>query len=331
MEKLVKTSQEIYEDLQESCTKLFNLDFLNPRPLSLGWLNLKWRVESKEGQWVLKQFSKERYSGYDADKVLSEQKTALEEQQRQYKAGIPCARLLAHKGEVMHYSTGGERFVVMEYIAGEHVPAGTLNGQQMYNLGRTCARIHNVANDGHYVQSGPAATQIPSRSERIGYWKSLLDKARQTHILQLLNRQLTAACQWEDDLIAGCVQGWAHRDLWTDNLLFNGNELAAVLDFDRFAYDYPELDIARAVMSGAFNTEDLDRDAAAAFVEGYRTERDLPEGSLSRALYLLWSLESVWWIKAEMEGDRPQPLRFAREMDWLATNFTQLQQRFGDL
>ncbi|MDQ0166176.1 phosphotransferase [Bacillus horti] len=42
-----------------------------------------------------------------------------------------------------------------------------------------------------------------------------------------------------------------HRDLWMDNLLFHGNRVSAVLDFDRRKYDYPQLDVDRAIMSGA--------------------------------------------------------------------------------
>nr|WP_237171634.1 phosphotransferase [Paenibacillus sp. IHB B 3084] len=38
--------------------------------------------------------------------------------------------------------------------------------------------------------------------------------------------------------------GWVHRDLWTDNVLFNDDKLSAILDFDRLDYDYTQLDIA---------------------------------------------------------------------------------------
>lgn len=75
-----------------------------------------------------------------------------------------------------------------------------------------------------------------------------------------------------------------------------GSKVSAILDFDRCAYDFPELDIARAMISGALGVEGFNLKAASAFLEGYRSRRELKRDTLARALQLLWYLESVWWI-----------------------------------
>ncbi|SEN99540.1 Phosphotransferase enzyme family protein [Paenibacillus sophorae] len=82
------------------------------------------------------------------------------------------------------------------------------------------------------------------------------------------------------EILESLQLGWAHRDLWVDNLLFNDSQLTAILDFDRLNYDYPQLDVARAVMSCALDNS-LDVSLASAFIEGYSEERSVTEGYLT--------------------------------------------------
>lgn len=124
-------------------------------------------------------------------------------------------------------------------------------------------------------------------------------------------------------------QVWAHRDLWVDNILFIEDRLSAILDFDRFAFDYPELDIARAIMSGALNGNVFNSNSARAFLEGYKTKRSLKKGTFVRSLYLLWYLESVWWTVPTINQDRYQEVQFQNEMTWLAKHLSDLTSMFG--
>jgi homoserine kinase type II len=143
--------------------------------------------------------------------------------------------------------------------------------------------------------------------------------------------QLKATEQFDIELINSCEAGWAHRDLFVDNLLFVDNQVSAILDFDRFAYDYPELDIARVIVSGALDKENLNITAATAFLDGYRTQREFERGVLTRSLHMLWYMESVWWIHTNMDTTRAQPIRFAEEMTWLAKNLSQFSGMIGHL
>ncbi|CAM4004614.1 phosphotransferase [Lederbergia lenta] len=85
----------------------------------------------------------------------------------------------------------------------------------------------------------------------------------------------------------------AHRDLWMDNLLFKGNKITAILDFDRLKYDYPQLDIARAILSGALNEKGFDVTLAVTFMNGYIETYLLSKDYLVNALRLLWYMEST--------------------------------------
>ena len=124
--------------------------------------------------------------------------------------------------------------------------------------------------------------------------------------------------------------GWAHRDLWVDNLLFHDSRLSAVLDFDRLQYDYPPLDVARAIISCALD-DSLKVSLVTAFINGYKEERSVEPGHVTKSLQLLWYMESTWWINADMDRHSVPPARFAKEMNWLARNLKNLPEILGDL
>lgn len=325
-----KSPNDIFKELRETTECLFDVRLKNPIPINLGFLNLKWKVQTETGLLLIKQISKERYAKYNVEKICLEQDLALREQLRQFKNGTLCPRVLEHNGNVIHKSSSGERFIVMEYVEGENLFPGILNEKQMYGLGQMTGHMHNVANDGTYNNDRNPKFIPPSVEQRLNYWKSFYKTGENNDMfVKLVEIQIKATKQFKLEMIRSCETGWSHRDLWVDNILFIDDQLASILDFDRFAFDYPELDIARGILSGALNGNTFNSNSAKAFLEGYKTKRNLPNGVFVRSLYLLWYLESVWWIRPNLNQDRYQEVQFQNEMIWLAENLSELQTMFG--
>ncbi|MRS08611.1 homoserine kinase, partial [Bacillus anthracis] len=100
----------ILQELQVECESLFEFKIKEVIPIHRGWLNLKWKLETDVGNFVLKQYNKERYKLYDPLTLLQ----ALHQQQRLHNNGISCPTLLTYKNNVMHTSKNNESFVVLE-------------------------------------------------------------------------------------------------------------------------------------------------------------------------------------------------------------------------
>ncbi|WP_167859499.1 phosphotransferase [Paenibacillus cymbidii] len=118
--------------------------------------------------------------------------------------------------------------------------------------------------------------------------------------------------------------GWLHWDLWVDNLLVHERGLAGIVDFDRMMTAYPEIDVARAILSGALQDGQLRMETVQAFMSGYREHSEAPEGVLSRAMSMLYLIESIWWYRTEVRAEsalRPLLGRFIEEMHWLEDHF----------
>lgn len=318
------SEEQIWEDIEGSLRRRFGVEVFERTPIRRGWLNLKWKVSTDAGQLLIKQYNRERFKLYKSEELLR----AVSQQMRLKESGLPCPRLLSDHGEVFVTSEGGERFLVMEFSEGSLIPPGRVRERQIHDLGLVTAKMHHLLNDGTLGAKASPQFVPPSREERMGHWRSLRQTAAAAgddRLVEEVETQLRATEGVDLDRFAGAAAGWAHRDLWVDNLLFFEHRVAAVLDFDRLNYDYPALDAARAVISCALDDQGrLDASLARAFMAGYTEERPAAPGFLTQALQLLWYMEGVWWIHAEMDREGDTTVRFAKEMEWLARHVKDL-------
>ncbi|KPB03767.1 phosphotransferase [Bacillus sp. CHD6a] len=326
----VLTEEMVLNDLIITCNRYFGLKVLNATPIKRGWLNLKWKITTDFGVFLIKQFNKERYKLYNHEELL----LAFSQQMRLHNRGLPCPKLYSYEGQFLIESEKGELFMLMDYCSGTVIPPGELNVHQMYDLGRVTGYMHQVLNDGTLRVKRHPEFIPPSREERLTHWESVWNRANNTdksHLLPILETQfkVTETINLEDFNLS--ASGWAHRDLWVDNLLFEEKNISAVLDFDRMKYDYPQLDCARAVISGALYENHFDVSLVHAFIEGYSEQSLLKKGFIISSLKMLWFMESTWWINSSMDQHSGPPDRFAKEMLWLSENQKELESMLGNI
>lgn len=320
----------VFDDIVKTVHSLFNLNVLNSTPIKRGWLNLKWKITTDSGQqFLLKQYNKERFKRFNQEELLF----AFSQQVRLNGQGLACPKLLSHNDTILLRSDNEEIFMVMEYCHGKIIAPGKSNVHQIYDLGRATGKMHRLLNDGTLgIKKNPKFIP-PNREDRLAHWNLVLEKTKESdkfHLIADVETQSIVTEQMDLEVLESLRLGWAHRDLWVDNLLFEDSRLTAILDFDRLSYDYPQLDVARAVISCALD-DHLDVSLASAFMEGYSEECIVMEGYLTNSLRLLWYMESTWWINAQMDHHSVPPARFAKEMIWLAENYKNIPSILGNI
>ncbi|MBY6037749.1 phosphotransferase [Fictibacillus nanhaiensis] len=316
--------QSLWEHLKSEAEGLFGFTISKVTPIKRGWLNEKWKIETDEGTFLLKQYNRERLKKYDLNTI----RKALHTQNRAFSHGIPCPELLQHNGNLLHESSLGEYFTVMRFMKGSLITAGSAHSNQMESLGQSVGKLHKLLNDGNLPPKSETMFKIPPIEERLDYWDSVLLESEEKglyHLQPFMKLQKEATLKLNLSEIINFPSGWSHRDLWVDNLLFFECELAAILDFDRMNYDFPAIDVARVVISTCLQEESLNLEAVQAFVKGYSNTNELSLKILCSSMKLLWYLESTWWISVTMEHQGDPPKRFAKEMIWLAENLEELE------
>ncbi|MEC0300969.1 hypothetical protein [Peribacillus frigoritolerans] len=96
-------------------------------------------------------------------------------------------------------------------------------------------------------------------------------------------------------------------------------------------YDYTQLDVAKAIISGALDENNFNVSLAQAFIEGYSEHYLIEKGYIISSLKMLWFMESTWWINQSMDQHSGPPERFAKEMIWLSENQKELESMLRDI
>ncbi|MUK88172.1 phosphotransferase [Ornithinibacillus sp. L9] len=315
----------ILDDLLLACNKLFNFQLIDIEPIHRGWLNLKWKVITDEGVFLLKQYNRNRLKKYSIEELSK----VFSYQNQLHAEGVRCPKIQSFQEQLFLESDQGERFILMEFCDGSLVKPGKLTEQQMYDFGKETALMHKLLNDGRLVRKTHPEFQAPTINNRLAYWESVCkdaDSIGNLELQSLAEKQYNATRSLPLHELHLHDTGWAHRDLWVDNVLFDRNDVSAILDFDRMKYDYPQLDVGRAVLSGALDGNDLNTSVAISFIEGYRYYQPIPSMYLTNALRLLWYMESTWWIDPRLEYKTGPPKRFKEEMVWLADHLPYLHE-----
>ncbi|TFE02314.1 phosphotransferase [Jeotgalibacillus salarius] len=313
----------IKQDIFNSIEKYFELTVTADRQIKLGYKNLKWEINTSGENLFVKQYHKERYPEH----LMTGLEASLHTQAKLWELHHPVPRPYSFKGQFIIRSTGDERFIVTEKCSGENLVPGTANEAQMYSLGRAVGRLH-AALDMLLPASNDLHWNIRSKESMIEDWKKRWKEAERAgceETLTHLQEQFSILEQNEPDQFATCEVGWSHWDLFVDNILFEGNEVSAILDFDRLNVVYKDFDIARPILSGCMSNQLLDVKSALAFVNGFREYQPLTIDRLIRALKLNWWREAEW-LSVPKPGRSTVLTRFNEENRWIASNWHRLDE-----
>ncbi len=326
---------DLLEQISQSLHAQFGMRIHAATPIPRGHLNEKWKLETSKGTWFVKSYNTERYRKHEP-LIWDEISHALKLHGLLHERGGTCPALLAHEGRYMHATPAGQRFVIMRYLEGEVLGAGTMNAEQMYSLGAAAARMHKVWNDMDQTQHNLQPLWRISREEMESTWEKRWHNAatqpgtdRLRYALQL-QRAIIESIDYS--MFSAATPGWTHLDLWSDNLLFDDKALTAILDFDRVRYAFPLMDLGRAILSCALHEGKLREEAIHALAEGYRSGRELVQGSLLQAVKHIWCVEAFWWLNAAMMNtNEAAPRRFVQEMIWTAELWDTLEYKLGSI
>lgn len=163
-------------------------------------------------------------------------------------------------------------------------------------------------------------------------WLSRWDKAiklKDEIVLPILEKQRKIIKRMHLEHFSQCEKGWAHWDLFVDNVLFTSNQVAAILDFDRMNYVFPEFDLSRAILSCCLKDNYLQLEPVSAYFEGYRDYCDITLQKLVRSIRLTWWKESSW-IRAGKSVEKTLQ-RFCEENKWIGDNWNELEFIFSEI
>lgn len=317
---------EILADLQSS----YGLTCHTITPVTGGWMNRKWKVSTGTQDVLVKQFSHERYTRDKLRKI----EEALQRQIILHANGVICPRILLCQGRAIRFLDDEITYMVINFCAGHTETPETITGEQLHSLGDACGFMHKAFSQlpFHTVSGFPvdAKQMLQSLWENHHTCVQAFTPGQPAAYQQAVLAQEPILRQLTPAFFANLPHGIGHEDFSPDNILFGGNHVSAILDFDRNAYAYIWHDIGRAILSLALQNGRLSLPRIHAFREGYARHAALPMSAIADALRLTWCIETPWWIQpAFFEQNTPKVMRFKDEMLWLTAHWHELDATLG--
>ena len=293
-------------------------------PVSGGWLNEKWKLETEKGIFLVKRYSKIRYDGGQ----LENMEQALQRGMVLSGQGIKCPRYLTDNGAAVLYLRDGTAYSVMDFCAGKNKTAKTISMVQMRDLGRVLAQIHR----GFSGMPIEGVKGYPLENLFHILWDNYKDKSttfsdqNEKDYQDAVRMQEPILRQLTPDFFDDLPKGISHEDFAPDNLLFDEQGVAAVVDFDRNQYSYLWHDVGRVLLSFCRNDDGLDIDKIEAFRNGYNEYLPLTMQNVVDAFKITWCIEVLWWIQPGCFMMPPcKATEYRDELIWLTKNWDRLE------
>jgi homoserine kinase type II len=316
------SNEQVLEEIEADIKADFGMRVIDSQLLDKGWLNVKWHITTDHGPIFVKFYHPNRYK-LDLPEKRKKIERTLHLQQWLHKSGLSCPAVYSFEGQFIQETATGNRYAVMDWVEGNvHMP-GCISTSHMFDLGRTTGRMHRLLRE---IQLDIPAWRPDQAACLIELENNLAQAKKEDNriIMELLVQAIVHVQSIDFELLSDSPVGWLHWDLWVDNLLFNDRGVAGIVDFDRMAVAYPEIDVARAVLSGAWSDGRFRMEAIQAFMDGYREYVDAPKGMLLRAIKMLYLIESIWWLRTEVHNESGMPVRFLQEIEWLTNHWVTL-------
>ncbi|MBQ2817377.1 MAG: phosphotransferase [Clostridia bacterium] len=303
-----------------------NLGFtiISSEPIPGGFMNTLIKLVCDTGTYLLKIYSRVRFS----DKKLQKIEDALSIQRQLKSRGVKTAAIIPIEGKNVRILPCGSAYSLMSFISGRNETYETINKRQLQSLGSELSLIHR-----EMEKLTEKYMLLPDNSASIinSLWDNYKKRCEgftpdmPKDYIETVKNQKVVLETLSPNRIQKLKRQLCHEDFTFDNILFDGDHVGAVIDFDRTQVSYPLHDVGRALLSFALKDNELLPDRIEAFKKGYNEQLPLTDNDIKDAFMITWCIETLWWITPEFfMGTRGKADRFRKEIMWLTFNLDKI-------
>jgi len=252
---------ELKLDAAAALAANFGLDLREIEALSAGSVNSNFRLRDAAGKvYFARLYEEQDHAGAEREHALV---AALDD------AGVPVVRALRAKNGASLADFAGKAFAVFPWVEGEILCQGRVTVEACSRLGAALAGVH---------LSSPGAPALPEGRFRVADLRERLKRvsaAGRNALLPVVAQIEERFDHYQARRARDLELGICHGDLFRDNVLWQGGQISALLDFEsacsgNFAYDLMVTALAWCYGS-AFEPK-----LVTALFQGYHAVRPVP-------------------------------------------------------
>jgi len=240
---------------------LFGMDVVSTNGIQAGSVNSNYKLELAGGGLVFLRIYEEQRA-----ETASLEARMLEHLSTR---GVPTPRPIERKDGALLAEHQGKPVILFPWVDGETLCQRLVTPERMSRVGEALAQVH-VA--GASYEGAPASrfseADLEARLESLPW--STLDAELRGAATELRRRLRERPPRAPESLRV------IHADLFRDNVLWQDDAIAALLDFESASRGSAAFDLGVTLLAWCF-TDDLDRDLARALMRGYCGVRPLDD------------------------------------------------------
>ncbi len=248
--------------------RVFGLELKTIEPLSAGSVNSNFRLTDAAGQvYFARLYEEQDHAGAVREHALV---AALDD------AGVPVVRALKNQDGGSLADFQGKAFAVFPWRDGEILCQGRVTDVACHALGAALARVHLCSSRAPALPEG--RFRIPDLRERL----KRVEAAGRASLLPAVVTIRARLDHYEVHRASNLEQGICHGDLFRDNVLWQGSELSALLDFESACRNNFAYDLMVTALAWCYGSE-FNLGLVQALFDGYGSVRPVPAAE-ARAL-----------------------------------------------
>ncbi|MEE9158473.1 MAG: homoserine kinase [Gammaproteobacteria bacterium] len=236
--------------------------------------------------------------------------------------GIRTSRIVVPPNEPIVVLHNEKPAMLKRYVDGD--VAANLTGNLLAQLGEEMARLHEVPAPSYVPQSFPyGRSHFPEvTNSNLGHayidWLSEKNSYLQKRIPQHLPMALI------------------HGDVFFDNMIVQGDQLMAIIDFEEACHYYRSFDLGMVIVGACRDRQGISFEKAGSFIRGYQKETTLQsiERECLKAFAVYAAVATSFWRFRQYHLRRPEPRLYDKhvEMQTLADTISEYpDSRFTEL
>ncbi len=236
--------------------------------------------------------------------------------------GIRTSRIVVPPNEPIVVLHNEKPAMLKRYVDGD--VAANLTGNLLAQLGEEMARLHEVPAPSYVPQSFPyGRSHFPEvTNSNLGHayidWLSEKNSYLQKRIPQHLPMALI------------------HGDVFLDNMIVQGDQLMAIIDFEEACHYYRSFDLGMVIVGACRDRQGISFEKAGWFIRGYQKETTLQsiERETLKTFAIYAAVATSFWRFRQYHLRRPEPRLYDKhvEMQTLADTISEYpDSRFTEL
>ncbi|MCA9648203.1 MAG: homoserine kinase [Polyangiaceae bacterium] len=237
----------------------YGLELTGFEPLAAGSVNSNFRVDTAQGRFFLRIYEEQPEAGALRELELLRGLAA---------AGVPTTvpPLRLDGASVSHHQ--GKPVALYPWVEGDIVCTERADAQRCEAVSAALARVHLA---GASLPQQPASRfDVDALRQRL----SLIQRDASSELCRAAKEIEALLPGVEQARVPDLPQGLIHGDLFRDNVLWSGDEVAALIDFESASQGVFAFDLMVLILSWCFR-DHFDHDRVRAMLRGYQRVRPL--------------------------------------------------------